>query len=129
MAGEGTSTRAALRWAVLTCLLAAVTGVVCYWVGLTRAEEPTANAAPAATQAPRLVPIGEALGDVYASGRRKGKRAGADVAQTRVDRAYVRGRLDGLREGRTAARRELRKLDVDRVARERRKARGAKLRR
>jgi hypothetical protein len=63
---------------------------------------PRASAAPKPAVAPALLP----LGDVYARGRAEGYRLAED-------RAYVRGRRDGLAEGRRAARRR------ERVRRER----------
>ena len=89
-----TSGQGALGWAIATCLIAALVGLIGYTVGASDREEAAAEAAPAT---PELIP----LSDAYRSGRSEGFRRG------RL-RAYREGRLEGLAEGRRAERRRLR---------------------
>ena len=89
-----TSGQGALGWAVATCLIAALVGLIGYTVGASDRDEAAAEAAPAT---PELIP----LSDAYRSGRTEGFRRG------RL-RAYREGRLAGLEEGRRAERRRLR---------------------
>jgi len=91
---RGTRVTESLLWALLTCAIAATTAVIGYSVGSWAEEgEPRAAAQPRPrTAAPRLLP----LRDIYASARADGYRAAED-------RAYARGRSDGIREGRRAA--------------------------
>jgi hypothetical protein len=77
----------------VTCLIAALVGLIGYTVGASDQEEAAAEAAPST---PELIP----LTDAYRSGRSEGYRRG------RL-RAYREGRFDGLEEGRRAERRRL----------------------
>jgi hypothetical protein len=89
-----TPRQGALGWAIVTCLIALLVGLIGYTVGASDREEAEAAAAPAP---PGLIPVSSA----YVSGR----RAGYHRARLR---AYREGRLDGLEEGRRAERRLLR---------------------
>ena len=93
--GSATSGRGALGWAVATCLIAALVGLIGWTVGAADRDEAQAEAAPST---PELIPLTKA----YLSGRREGYR----VARLR---AYRNGRLDGLKEGRRAERRLLKR--------------------
>ena len=101
MGEGGTPAGRPLLWGLLTCLIAAVTAFMGYSIGgSTDGAPPRASARPQPVIAPALLPLGE----VYRTGRAEGYR----LAQ---DRSYVRGRKDGLAEGRRAARRRERGLD------------------
>jgi hypothetical protein len=93
MASGSTSRQGALGWAVVTCLIAALVGLIGYTVGASDRDQAQAEAMPST---PELIP----LTDAYTSGRSEGFRRG------RL-RAYREGRLDGLEEGRRAERRRL----------------------
>jgi hypothetical protein len=95
----GTTADRPLVWGLLTCLIAAVTAFMGYSVGGASggANPPRAAAAPPSVQAPALLQ----LDDVWARGRAEGRRLG----RLAEDRAYVRGRKEGLAEGERAARR------------------------
>jgi hypothetical protein len=84
-----------LLWAVLTCLIAAITALVGYSVGGASGEGTTrAVAAPTPIAAPALLRLDE----VYARAKAEGYRQAADGA-------YLRGRREGMAEGIRAARR------------------------
>jgi hypothetical protein len=94
----GTSADRPLVWGLLTCLIAAVTAFMGYSIGEAGGGGGTTRAAaPRPVAAPALLP----LGDVFARGRAEGHR----LAGLAEDRAYVRGRKDGLAEGKRASRR------------------------
>ena len=77
--------------------MAAAAGLTGYFVGGLEDPEPVRpQAAKPRPAAPALLP----LASVYRSAR-------ADGARTAADRAYVRGRRDGQREGRRAAMRDV----------------------
>lgn len=102
MTGRSTTRQGALGWAIVTCLIAALVGLIGYTVGAADRDEAQAEAAPST---PELIPVTRA----YLSGRREGYRRG------RLG-AYREGRLDGLKEGRRAERRLLRRR-VERIRR------------
>ena len=82
-----------LLWALLTCLIAAITAFVGYSVGGSSGEGTTrAVAAPKPVSAPALL----RLDRMYARARAEGYRLAED-------RAYVRGRQEGIAEGKRAA--------------------------
>ena len=87
----------ALRWAVVTCLIAATVGTVAYLAGISGGEDEAAATAPAGT--PGLIPLTEVYGAARRGGFADGRRS-----------AYAEGRLDGLEEGRRAERRRLERL-------------------
>jgi hypothetical protein len=89
-----TSGQGALGWAVVTCVIAGLVGLIGYTVGASTHEDAAAEASRAPT--PGLIPVTEA----YVSGRSEGYRRGQL-------RAYREGRFDGLEEGRRAERRRL----------------------
>jgi hypothetical protein len=95
----GTRIRDSLLWALLTCLIAAITGLMAFSIGssLGGGDTGAAQKRPK-TSAPAFLPTG----DIYASARAEGYRVGAD-------RSYTRGRRDGLREVRRAAARSYRR--------------------
>ena len=102
MDSGSTIRQGALGWAVVTCVIAVLVGLIGYTVGASDREEAQAQAAPAT---PELIPLTTA----YRSGRSEGFRRG------RL-RAYREGRFDGLKEGRRAERRLLRR-SVPRIRR------------
>jgi hypothetical protein len=102
MARSSTTRQGALGWAVVTCLIAGLVGLIGYTVGASDRDEARASAAPST---PELIPLSRA----YLAGRREGYR------RARL-RAYREGRLDGLQEGRRAERRLLRS-SADRIRR------------
>ncbi len=104
MTGGSTTGQGALGWAVVTCLIAALVGLIGYTVGASDRQEAEAQAAPASP--PELIPLTRA----YLSGRREGYSRG------RLG-AYREGRLDGLEEGRRAERRVLRR-SAERIRRQ-----------
>jgi hypothetical protein len=91
----GTTADRPLVWGLLTILIAAVTAFAAYSVaGTTGGGTPGVAAPPKPVAAPALL----RLDRVYAEGRAEGYR----LAQ---DRAFVRGRIEGIAEGKRAARR------------------------
>jgi hypothetical protein len=94
MASGRTSETGALRWAAVTCLIAAAVGTVAYLAGISGAEEEAVGAAPAGT--PGLIPLTQVYGAARRGGFADGRRS-----------AYAEGRLDGIEEGRRAERRRL----------------------
>jgi hypothetical protein len=88
--------REAVRWAVVTCLIAAAVGTVAYSVGATGGGEPADAAAAGPEGAPELI----SLTGLYHHARRQGFADGKRSA-------YAEGRLDGMEEGRRAERRRL----------------------
>jgi hypothetical protein len=96
---SSTTRQGALGWTVVTCLIAALVGLIGFTVGASDREEAAAQAAPAAP--PELIPLTRA----YLSGRKEGYRRG------RL-RAYREGRFQGLEEGRRAERRRLRRTEA-----------------
>jgi hypothetical protein len=94
---RGTPADRPLVWGLLTCLIAAVTALMGYSIGGATGDGATTRAsAPARpTAAPALLQ----LSDVYAQGRAYGYRLAED-------RAFVRGRKQGLAEGSRAAARK-----------------------
>jgi hypothetical protein len=99
MATGENQARRPLLWALITCLIAVVCALIAYSIGSSTGggETGAVDQPPAArTLAPAFVPIG----GIYASGRKDGYRAAADLA-------YARGRREGVKEGRRAARRGL----------------------
>jgi hypothetical protein len=92
----GTSAGRPLVWGLLTCAIAAVTAFMGYSVGGSSGGETTrAAASPVPKAAPALIRIP----DLYSRGR-------ADGYRLAEDRAFVRGRREGLAEGRRAAARK-----------------------
>jgi hypothetical protein len=103
---SNTTRQGALGWTVVTCLIAALVGLIGFTVGASERDEAEANAAAVAPMpTPDLIPLSSA----YLSGRREGYRRG------RLG-AYREGRLDGLEEGRRAERRLLRR-EAERIRR------------
>jgi hypothetical protein len=91
----GTSAGRPLLWGLITCLIAAVTAFVGYSVaGTGGGDMPGAAAQPRPLAAPALL----RLDRVYAAGRAEGYLAAQDSA-------FVRGRREGIAEGKRAARR------------------------
>jgi hypothetical protein len=86
---------AALRWAVLTAALAGAVGISAYWSALASRPVGVEQSPPPARPAPGLLPL-------------EAGRPGRGVSQATRDRAYVRGRREGFREGQRATRRKLR---------------------
>jgi hypothetical protein len=93
---RGTTADRPLVWGLLTILIAAVSAFTAYSVaGTTGGGVPrTAVAQPKPVAAPALL----RLDRVYADGRAEGYRLAED-------RAFVRGRREGIAEGKRAARR------------------------
>jgi hypothetical protein len=88
--------RQAALWAILSVLMAGASATVAYLVGHTD------SSAPAEAAAPRLLRLGE----IYASGRSDGYRAGRERAERA---ALSAGYEEGLRDGRKSARSEARR--------------------
>jgi hypothetical protein len=86
---------AALRWAVLTAALAGAVGVSAYWSALASRPVEAVPSPPASRPVPGLLPL------------ERGP-SGRGVSQAARDRAYVRGRREGFREGQRATLRRLR---------------------
>jgi hypothetical protein len=103
---RGTAADRPLVWGLLTCLIAAVTAFTGYSVGGSVGGGATkAVAQPKPVAAPALL----RLDRVYAEGR-------ADGFRLARDRAFVRGRNEGIAEGKRAARRAAaRKRDKQRL--------------
>lgn len=77
--------------------MAAAVGLSAYWTALaSRAPEAPPAGPPAAQPVPGLVPIGAA-------------ERGREITQADLDRAFVRGRRAGFREGKRAARRRVKR--------------------
>ena len=93
---DGIDRSAPIRWALLTLALAAAVGVSAYWTALASRPEPAEP--EGSPPVPGLVPIG--------AGHSGAPRKAAVASR---DRAYARGRRDGIREGRRAAVRSLRR--------------------
>jgi len=93
---DGIDRAAGIRWALLTLAMAATVGVSAYWTAL--ASRPDPAEPESSPPVPGFVPIGAG----HSGAARK-----AAVASR--DRAYARGRRDGIREGRRAAVRSLRR--------------------
>ena len=107
MGSRGTTADRPLVWGLLTCLIAAVTAFTGYSVGgsVGGGGATKAVAQPKPIAAPALL----RLDRVYADGR-------ADGFRLAEDRAFVRGRNEGIAEGKRAARRALaRKRDSQRL--------------
>jgi hypothetical protein len=93
----GTTADRPLVWGLLTCLIAAVTAFMGYSIGGATGDGATtrAAAAPPPTAAPALLRFDR----VYREGRAEGYRLAED-------RAFVRGRKEGIAEGKRAAARQ-----------------------
>jgi hypothetical protein len=99
MATGENQARRPLLWALITCLIAVLCALIAYSIGSSTGGGQTGaveQPPSARTAAPAFLPIG----GIYASARKDGYRAAADLA-------YARGRREGLKEGRRAARRAL----------------------
>jgi hypothetical protein len=97
MSSGGKQAARPLLWALLTCAIAAVTGVIAYSIGATGDGGTRAAAAPTPVVGPSpLLSI-----PTPAPARRPERDHPAE------DRAYLRGRRAGKREGRRAERRAL----------------------
>jgi hypothetical protein len=98
----GRRVKDSLLWALLTCAIAATTALIAFSIGSSLGGGDTGAAQKPASAPKTAAPAFLPTADIYASARADGYRAAAD-------RAYAKGRKDGLREGRRAATRSFRR--------------------
>jgi hypothetical protein len=97
MSGRGTQNTRPALWALITCLIAVLCALIAYSIGSSTGDGQTGASGEAGqSSAPSFLPIG----GIYASARADGYRAAED-------KAYLRGRREGIKEGRRASRRSL----------------------